>query len=125
MKMTLPKEWYQSKLPDEEGHEIGAGCPAVPLFGGWQPIASAPRDGTKIDVWLAKAHCRVTNCYWVRPQHTCGENEGYCDSCPDHDGWVDGEDFMYGYTKEQPTHWMPVPLPPPNSKLTGDSPVQR
>lgn len=33
MKMTLPKEWYESKLPHEEGYEIGAGCPAVPLFG--------------------------------------------------------------------------------------------
>jgi len=30
MKMTLPKEWYEEKLPAEDGLEIGAGCPAVP-----------------------------------------------------------------------------------------------
>ncbi len=40
MKMTLPKEWYESKLPDEEGHEIGAGCPAVPRYGLAEIVAS-------------------------------------------------------------------------------------
>ena len=78
----------------------------------WQPIETAPKDGTRIDVWLSKSRRRVTNCYWGRPSHTCGENEGYCDSCPDRDGWVDGEDFMNGYTDEEPTHWMPLPTPP-------------
>jgi hypothetical protein len=85
----------------------------TPQSQAWYPIKSAPKDGTKIDVWLSKSRRRVTNCYWGRPSHTCGENEGYCDSCPDHDGWVDGEDFMCGYTDEEPTHWMPIPTPPP------------
>ena len=30
MKLHLSKEWFESKLPAEEGLEIGAGCPAVP-----------------------------------------------------------------------------------------------
>jgi len=77
----------------------------------WQPIATAPKDGTKMDLWMPSGH-RVTNCYWGRPEHSCGENEGYCDSHPDHDGWVDGEDFMNGYTTQEPTHWMPIPKPP-------------
>lgn len=78
----------------------------------WQPIATAPKDGTLIDLWLPKSRQRTTRCYWGRPQHTCGENEGYCDSCPDHDGWVDGEDFTLGYTSEEPSHWMPMPAAP-------------
>lgn len=45
MKMTLPKEWYEEKLPAEEGHEIGAGCPAVPLFG--SVFATLP-DGERV-----------------------------------------------------------------------------
>lgn len=77
----------------------------------WQPITTAPRDGTKIDLWMPSGH-RVTKCYWGRPSHSCGEFEGYCDSCPDHDGWVDGEDFMNGYTDQQPTHWMLMPTAP-------------
>ncbi len=89
--------------------EIQALRLAAPVL---QPIETAPKDGTRIDVWLSESRRRVTNCYWGRPSHTCGENEGYCDSCPDHDGWVDGEDFMNGYTDEEPTHWMPLPTPP-------------
>ena len=78
----------------------------------WQPIETAPKDGTLIDLWLPKSRTRTTRCYWGRPQHACGENEGYCDACPDHDGWVDGEDFVLGYTSEKPSHWMPMPAAP-------------
>ena len=36
---TLSKEWAESKLPNEDGQEIGAGCPASDLFGPWKPWA--------------------------------------------------------------------------------------
>lgn len=29
---ALSKEWAESKLPNEDGQEIGAGCPASDLF---------------------------------------------------------------------------------------------
>ena len=29
MKIHVTREWSESRLPAEEGHEIGAGCPAV------------------------------------------------------------------------------------------------
>jgi hypothetical protein len=34
---ALSKEWAESKLPNEDGQEIGAGCPASELFGPWAP----------------------------------------------------------------------------------------
>lgn len=69
----------------------------------WQPIASAPRDGTIIDGWmvLAKCHCpkcdeiysvgsRIENIYWSSGQWN------------KHGGIVGNE----------VTHWMPRPEPP-------------
>lgn len=92
-------------------------------FGVWQPITIAPKDGTKIDIWLAGA--RWTDCYYGRPQHSCGEMGQYCDCCPSYDGWVDG---MMGYlTGEdgcydtEPTHWMLAP-PPPNDPSSATTP---
>ena len=29
MKIHVTREWAESRLPAEEGHEIGAGCPSV------------------------------------------------------------------------------------------------
>lgn len=31
----------------------------------WEPISTAPRDGTIIDLWISEPdNCRATNCYW-------------------------------------------------------------
>ena len=68
----------------------------------WQPIETAPRDGSRFDAWLpSRGGGRVTNVYWSDIQ------EWWC---------VDG-----AYGPEEPTplpivpvisHWMPVPEPP-------------
>jgi hypothetical protein len=59
----------------------------------WQDILTAPKDGTSI---LA-AHCdAVFDAWW-------GGN-----------AWVDGETNEWGdYITLSPTHWMPLPAPPP------------
>jgi hypothetical protein len=71
----------------------------------WRPIDTAPKDGTRIDVWLSGG--RIPDVYWGLPRHDCGEAGAYCDSCPVGEGWCDA----YGYLTEdeQPTHWMPLP----------------
>lgn len=86
--------------------------------GEWQDIASAPRDGTYIDLWAGDDEDgeRFTGAYWGFPQHSCGEYGRLCDSCPPREGWVDstfntyigGEDGV----GDDPTHWMPQPQPP-------------
>jgi hypothetical protein len=81
----------------------------------WQPIETAPKDGTVIDLWINGS--RTPDAYWGRPDHTCGEAGRYCDCCPTYDGWVDstfmhylnGDDGMLGH---EPTHWMPLPPAP-------------
>lgn len=85
----------------------------------WQPIDSAPKDGTIIDLWIVDGSgegCRVPDAYWTNDGFTFGPtctegipgwgaaNMGY-DGC---DGYAldpeDGDARM--------THWMPRPAPP-------------
>lgn len=77
----------------------------------WQPIESAPKDGSRFDVW-AKAWlpafdrfegCRFATCYWRD-----GDSMG---------AWKAG---IVGVSRDwRPTHWMPLPPSP-----TSDEPAQ-
>jgi len=58
----------------------------------WQPIETAPRDGTRVliadeDVWMAVARFWPCNMAWT-------------------------EDAASGLKLNEPTHWMPLPEPP-------------
>lgn len=76
----------------------------------WQPIKTAPKDGTPIDVWVpgefAERWCDVA---WAKSRHQCISQ--YCDSCPadlDVYGWRD----PLSDERLEPTHWMPRPEGP-------------
>lgn len=80
----------------------------------WQPIETAPRDGTVIDVWREDGGRDTV--FWGKPSHSCGEAESYCDSdwhsirAP---GWVCNTFDEFIGRKHNPfTHWMPLPAPP-------------
>ncbi len=68
----------------------------------WQPIETAPKDGSKVDLWVIfeNGGHRVTDAYWTGN---------------DRRGWMLGSD---GYTQHQyttrpvVTHWMPIPEAP-------------
>lgn len=61
---------------------------------GWQPIDTAPKGETRVDLWCG-GMLRVTNCRWS-DEGNCWENEW---------GQVLVENLI-------PTHWMPTPAPP-------------
>lgn len=70
----------------------------------WQPIDTAPKDGTKIDIW-AKTWAassdtfqfeRFTNCLWMKGDSMSGSSAR----------WLNVP------TSYHPTHWMPLPEPP-------------
>lgn len=78
---------------------------------GWQPIGTAPRDGTPIDVWwsggdpaaplpLDAAHRRLLS-RWGREAFSDPNSK---------EGWLLGVGFPPPYYV--PTHWMPLPDPP-------------
>ena len=64
----------------------------------WQPIETAPKDGTEVLVW--SEHGGVESAYWEA-------------GCYGHSGWT-----IYQIRTEiaepdfPPTHWMPLPEPP-------------
>jgi hypothetical protein len=108
---------YDDSEPRVQDYWQALARAAIAAMGGagWRPIETAPRDGSKIDVWIEDA--RHTNVFWGRPDHSCGEAGDYCDCCPSYDAWVcaDMNDYLTGdegFACDDPTHWMPLPPSP-------------
>jgi hypothetical protein len=64
----------------------------------WQPIETAPKDGTRLLVWANNLWREPAIAYWSRS----GPLNPPC--------WVGGHCHV-GHI-DQPTHWMPLPTPP-------------
>lgn len=89
----------------------------------WQPISTAPKDGTHILLWAPAqtfegkpTEPRLTYGYWDVPEHGAylGDCGGEC-RCPEYDDCPDPYWFSMdgSFTEENPpTHWMPLPAPP-------------
>lgn len=76
----------------------------------WQPIETAPRDGTPIDVYgQGRRICDVFWSFSVNAETGAPINSVY-------DGWVQeghvGQSYLPNYINISPTHWMPLPDPP-------------
>ncbi len=86
----------------------------------WQPIETAPKDGTTIDVWR-DGHRETV--YWGFRPHCCGEMGQYCDSDwhgEKEPGWVCSTFGEYVGTACAPfSHWMPLPPPPTKADSDG------
>jgi len=75
----------------------------------WQPIETAPKDGTDILVMYIHISTQcVFNAFWIK--HEEGLNE------PEDEGWWSYVWSEVGRTlltdKQTPTYWMPLPQPP-------------
>ena len=68
----LPPEWVESKLPNEDGQEIGAGCPASDLFG---PVPTFRRweFALTLDTWALPLCITRFRCGAVQIQFLCFE----------------------------------------------------
>ncbi len=69
----------------------------------WRPIETAPKDGTRIDLWVVEKNgYRAVDVEWVA-------------GTLDIDGfWQDLEGFIYD--KRDVTHWKPLPHAPQEQK---------
>jgi hypothetical protein len=73
----------------------GTGPAPTPPQAAWQPIETAPKDGTAVDLWKG---VRLTDCYWCSLPYA--------------------GDIPWGWTCQSlgritnPTHWMPLPADP-------------
>ena len=72
----------------------------------WQPIETAPKDGTVIDLWVSSRR-RCPDCFWETEWGEPGEwRQKYAES---------NTDFSLF---EIPTHWAPPPNTSENNRLT-------
>jgi len=66
----------------------------------WQPIETAPKDGTLVDLWAGE---RIADCAWNVPSNCWAER-----SVSSFSG------RPYWAVVNNPTHWMPLPAAPTN-----------
>ena len=77
----------------------------------WQPIETAPKDGTIVDLWVYGDRC--TNCFWCTGEEF--DDEDYTPHWRQQYSEAAGPSF--GLDAE-PTHWMPLPPPPKTEPAT-------
>lgn len=66
----------------------------------WQPIETAPTDGARI--LLCGKGGKIADGYYGQP-----------------DGFANPKQFVWPYIHANPTHWMPLPAPPPAALAEG------
>lgn len=76
----------------------------------WRPIETAPKDGTRVDLW---AGVRICDALWRCP------SEVHADDPLTYSWWAPSPECYSAYPEMEdtpigviPTHWMPVPEPP-------------
>ena len=77
----------------------------------WQPIETAPKDGTWIMLFSPCEEFPTSDVtHWIAKY-------GYFDNSFE-PGWIDQEDALV-MKEHEPTHWMPLPPPPADMKEEG------
>jgi hypothetical protein len=73
----------------------------------WQPIETAPKDGTWILLYCSQQKVAISGMWHVEPDlFTPDVHE------PGWSDWVSDNDYIMWDSGYSPTHWMPLPEPP-------------
>lgn len=84
---------WSTKVIPADGSKLYLSAPSIPE--GWQPIETAPKDGTEILLYCPHSEVKVTG--------------GYFDGHAERNCWIAGG---YMWQLLPPTHWMPCPAAP-------------
>jgi hypothetical protein len=102
--VELLRSDYAENFADQAADRIEELCKQI-----WQPIETAPKDGTEFDVWCVETwgSFRVTDIKWGRDDY--GSEDGLIEYRQ-----IDDEPFRSRWQEceRNITHWMPKPLPP-------------
>lgn len=74
----------------------------------WQPIETAPRDGTCIWIFGGILEGEISR-GWANDEGT----KAYCSGGHGLPEWILPDTVGYQVVCHDPTHWMPIPAPPP------------
>jgi hypothetical protein len=81
----------------------------------WNPMESAPRDGTPVDLWTVRDIC-VSNVRYIPAAQVIDPRQD--------DGWRRDKEMLEVYAPEQFTHWRhavkPAPIRGPNGQPHAD-----
>jgi hypothetical protein len=81
----------------------------------WSPMASAPRDGTPVDLWTVRDRC-ISDVRFILAEQTVDPMQD--------DGWRRDENTLAVYAPEQFTHWRyavkPAPIRGPAGQLQAE-----
>lgn len=77
----------------------------------WQPISTAPKDGTRILLW-GTCHASGANYFDTEPQAMVGRY-GKLGDLADYSKEWEADPVDYYGIEIRPTHWMTLPSPPP------------
>jgi len=82
----------------------------------WQPIETAPKDGTRILIYPVRFHDVKAARYFNAPEITYwfGAKPGY----PESGYWVGAS--LRKHAPEDFTHWQPLPEPPTTTHKAGE-----
>ena len=77
----------------------------------WMPIESAPKDGTEVLVWDQRCALGPLAMHYTSREYLQRE---YGDPDYMEAGWYLSYSYPDGFAEVpmEPTHWMPLPLPP-------------
>ncbi len=81
---------------DGVGERLGA--PSAPSADKWLPINTAPRDGTRVDIWSVESG-RITDAFWHSNYRAWAIKQGY-------------PVVTTVLLSQTVTHWRPIPLGP-------------
>jgi hypothetical protein len=101
----MPEQGRQ-KMRDHAASVIAAAQPAAPAVvpEDWQPIETAPKDGTTVLLWEEYSDAPVVGHYNERRSQWCADKEHY-----DTNGDAIVVDKL---VQDLIGHWMPIPTPP-------------
>lgn len=111
-------DWGLDMIRDNEMHDLyDLWCAArrtTPDREAWQPIETAPKDGTQILGWCSNYGARQTHwhfygeCSIAKAQFDAGKGES--------GNWYWEEPLNHWLSSWKPTHWMPLPAAPTSDK---------
>lgn len=109
----MGEDWYRKNDTWESLSELGKKSfymladsalstmrPTKPVSG-WQPIETAPKDGTKVDLYSVDRKERYPDCKWLKNEWHYWGLDGF-----------DNMDWVRLGKYENPSHWMPLPSLP-------------